>query len=39
LRDRAVRIVRELTGADEIAAKEALKKSGWVVPEARRRLK
>jgi N-acetylmuramic acid 6-phosphate etherase len=39
LRNRAVRIVRELTGADEAAATAALKESGWVVKEAWRRLK
>jgi N-acetylmuramic acid 6-phosphate etherase len=38
LRDRAVRIVRELTGMDEIAAKEALEKSGWIVKKACERL-
>jgi N-acetylmuramic acid 6-phosphate (MurNAc-6-P) etherase len=31
LRDRAVRIVRELTGADEAAARQALEASGWNV--------
>jgi N-acetylmuramic acid 6-phosphate etherase len=34
LRDRAVRIVRELTGADYEAAREALERSGWVVAKA-----
>jgi N-acetylmuramic acid 6-phosphate etherase len=34
LRDRAVRIVRELTGADYPAAQEALERSGWVVAKA-----
>ena len=34
LRDRAVRIVRELTGADEAAARQALEASGWNVREA-----
>lgn len=34
LRDRAVRIVRELTGTDEAAARAALESSGWVVKEA-----
>ena len=34
LRARAVRIVREITGADESAAIEALKRSGWVVKKA-----
>jgi N-acetylmuramic acid 6-phosphate etherase len=31
LRDRAVRIVRDLAGVDEAEAREALEKSGWVV--------
>ena len=34
LRDRAVRIVRELTGADAATARTALEKSGWVVKTA-----
>ncbi len=34
LRDRAVRILRELTGADYEAAKAALEQSGWVVKAA-----
>jgi N-acetylmuramic acid 6-phosphate etherase len=34
LRDRAVRIVRELCGVDEAAARRALEGSGWVVPRA-----
>jgi len=38
LRDRAVRIVRELTGTDESTARAALVKSGWVVKEALRML-
>jgi len=38
LRARAVRIVRELTGADERSAVRALRESGWVIREARRRL-
>lgn len=38
LRDRAVRIVRELTGADADAARTALEQSGWMVPAAVRRL-
>jgi N-acetylmuramic acid 6-phosphate etherase len=38
LRDRAVRIVRTLTGADELAAKSALEKSNWVIKQAVRRL-
>jgi N-acetylmuramic acid 6-phosphate etherase len=39
LRARAIRIVRELTGADDEAAKAALEKSGWVVREAWLKLK
>jgi len=39
LRDRAVRIVRELSGVDQATAKAALEKSGWTVKEAMRRLK
>jgi len=39
LRFRAVRMVRELTGADETAATQALEKSGWVVRAACRRLR
>jgi len=39
LRGRAVRIVRELLGADEAIAKAALNEAGWVVKEAWRRLK
>jgi N-acetylmuramic acid 6-phosphate etherase len=38
LRDRAVRIVRELTGADYDVAKAALEQSGWVVKIAVKRL-
>jgi N-acetylmuramic acid 6-phosphate etherase len=38
LRARAVRIVRELTGADAAMAQRALEKSGWVVKAALRRL-
>ena len=34
LRDRAVRIVRELSGADYRTAQEALERSGWVVKKA-----
>jgi N-acetylmuramic acid 6-phosphate etherase len=34
LRDRAVRIVRELTGVGEPAARRALEKSNWVVKKA-----
>jgi N-acetylmuramic acid 6-phosphate etherase len=34
LRDRAVRIVRTLTGAEEGEARAALVRSGWVVKEA-----
>ena len=38
LRARAVRIVRELTGADETVARHALEQSGWVVKAALSRL-
>jgi len=38
LRDRAVRIVRELTGADPATAEQALERSGWVVKKAYERL-
>lgn len=38
LRTRAVRIVRELTGATEITAESALQKSGWQIRAACRRL-
>jgi N-acetylmuramic acid 6-phosphate etherase len=38
LRDRAVRIVQELRGADYATAENALKKSGWVIKEALKRL-
>lgn len=38
LRDRAVRIVRELTGVNYETAKVALEQSGWVVKAAWRRL-
>ncbi len=38
LRDRAVRIVRELTDADHDTAKAALEKTGWVVKAAWKRL-
>ena len=34
LRDRAVRIVQELTGADYLAAQGALERNGWVVAKA-----
>jgi N-acetylmuramic acid 6-phosphate etherase len=37
LRVRAVRIVRELTGADERSAEHALRASGWVIRKACRR--
>ncbi len=39
LRDRAVRIVRDLTGAEYDVAKAALEKSGWVVKDAWARLR
>ena len=38
LRDRAVRIVRDLTGADATAAGQALAKSAWKIQEACARL-
>jgi N-acetylmuramic acid 6-phosphate etherase len=38
LRDRAVRIVRALTNADETAARDALEHSGWVIKTAVARL-
>jgi N-acetylmuramic acid 6-phosphate etherase len=38
LRDRAVRIVRQLTGEDYAAAQRALEKSGWLVKAAWKRL-
>jgi N-acetylmuramic acid 6-phosphate etherase len=38
LRDRAVRIVQELTGADYSAAEQALRASRWVIRVALRRL-
>jgi N-acetylmuramic acid 6-phosphate (MurNAc-6-P) etherase len=38
LRDRAVRIVQELTGADYSAAERALRASRWVIRVALRRL-
>ena len=39
LRDRAARIVRELTGADPATVTAALEKSGWVVKKAYERLR
>lgn len=39
LRDRAVRIVRDLTGAEPDAAQRALERTGWVVRKAMARLK
>lgn len=38
LRDRAVRIVRDITGRDEEAAKRALEEANWVVKDACKRL-
>jgi N-acetylmuramic acid 6-phosphate etherase len=38
LRDRAVRILRDLTGADEVRARRALERAGWAIPDAYRRL-
>ncbi|MHB1307938.1 MAG: hypothetical protein ACYC23_12755 [Limisphaerales bacterium] len=37
LRDRAVRIVRELTGLDESSAHNALVRSDWVIKGALKR--
>jgi N-acetylmuramic acid 6-phosphate (MurNAc-6-P) etherase len=34
LRGRAIRIVRDLTGADEAAARHALETNGWVIRHA-----
>jgi N-acetylmuramic acid 6-phosphate etherase len=34
LRGRAIRIVRDLTGADEAAARKALEANGWVIRQA-----
>ena len=34
LRDRAARIVQELTGAGHVEAQAALEKSGWIVKSA-----
>jgi N-acetylmuramic acid 6-phosphate (MurNAc-6-P) etherase len=34
LRGRAIRIVRDLTGAEEAAARTALETSGWVIRQA-----
>jgi N-acetylmuramic acid 6-phosphate etherase len=39
LRDRAVRIVRTLTGADENVARNALDQSNWVITDAVKRVK
>jgi N-acetylmuramic acid 6-phosphate etherase len=39
LRERAVRVVRELTKADEVRARAALDHSGWVIKKAIARLK
>ena len=39
LRDRAVRIVRDITGADDETAKKELEKANWVVKEACRQLR
>ena len=38
LRDRAIRIARELTGAEESAAVEALELAEWSIPQALPRL-
>jgi N-acetylmuramic acid 6-phosphate (MurNAc-6-P) etherase len=34
LRGRAIRIVRDLTGAEESAARQALEANGWVIRQA-----
>jgi N-acetylmuramic acid 6-phosphate etherase len=34
LRDRAIRIVRDLTGAEEAAARKALETNGWIIRQA-----
>jgi N-acetylmuramic acid 6-phosphate etherase len=34
LRGRAIRIVRDLTGTDQAAARTALETSGWVIRQA-----
>jgi N-acetylmuramic acid 6-phosphate etherase len=39
LRERAVRIVQELTKADYVSARKALERSGWVIKKAVARLK
>lgn len=39
LRDRAVRIVRDLTGAEPDAARRALERTGWVVRKAMAKLR
>ncbi len=39
LRDRAARIVQELTNADNVSARKGLERSGWVVKKAIARLK
>jgi N-acetylmuramic acid 6-phosphate (MurNAc-6-P) etherase len=38
LRDRAVRIIQEFSGADYATAETALNKSGWVIKGALQRL-
>jgi N-acetylmuramic acid 6-phosphate (MurNAc-6-P) etherase len=38
LRDRAVRITRDLTGADYATAQAALERVGWDIPRASRQL-
>jgi N-acetylmuramic acid 6-phosphate (MurNAc-6-P) etherase len=39
LRERAVRIVQAVTGADALAAQAALEKSKWIVKSACQRLR
>ena len=39
LRDRAVRILQELTGCDEWKGRDALKREGWIIARALKRLR
>ena len=39
LRDRAVRLVRELTGCEADAARDALERAGWIVKDAVQQLR
>jgi N-acetylmuramic acid 6-phosphate (MurNAc-6-P) etherase len=38
LRDRAVRIVQTLTGADDARARRALEQTGWVIEDADKKI-